>query len=85
MSKWSYNPAESIEVDGKKFHMTPDRVEFLSVLTSKYPNETSFTKEMIDETGYFPYWLKSTRYNFKQCTFIILSSNLLLQKNENLS
>ena len=46
--------------------MTPDRVEFLSVLTSKYPNETSFTKEMIDETGYFPYWLKSTRYNFKQ-------------------
>ena len=21
---------------------------------------------MIDETGYFPYWLKSTRYNFKQ-------------------
>ena len=66
MSKWSYNPAESIEVDGKKFHMTPDRVEFLSVLTSKYPNETSFTKEMIDETGYFPYWLKSTRYNFKQ-------------------
>ena len=66
MSKWSYNPAESIEVDGKKFHMTPDRVEFLSVLTSKYPNETSFTKEMIDDTGYFPYWLKSTRYNFKQ-------------------
>ena len=66
MSKWSYNPAESIEVDGKKFRMTPDRVEFLSVLTSKYPNETSFTKEMIDDTGYFPYWLKSTRYNFKQ-------------------
>ena len=51
MSKWSYNPAESIEV--KKFHMTPDRVEFLSVLTSKYPNETSFTKEMIDETDIF--------------------------------
>ena len=25
----------------------------------------------------------NTRYNFKQCTFIILSSNLLLQKNEN--
>ena len=36
-----------------KKDMTPDRVEFLSVLTSKYPNETSFTKEMIDETGYF--------------------------------
>ena len=66
MSKWSYNPADSVNVDGKKFHLTPDRQEFLSVLTKKYPNETSFTKEMIDETGYFPYWLKSTRYNFKQ-------------------
>jgi MoxR-like ATPase len=66
MSKWSYNPAESVNVDGKKFHLTPDRQEFLSVLTKKYPNETSFTKEMINETGYFPYWLKSTRYNFKQ-------------------
>ena len=66
MSKWSYNPAESVNVDGKKFHLTPDRQEFLSVLTKKYPNETSFTKEMIDDTGYFPYWLKSTRYNFKQ-------------------
>ena len=66
MSKWSYNPAESVTVDGKKFHLTPDRQEFLSVLTKKYPNETSFTKEMIDDTGYFPYWLKSTRYNFKQ-------------------
>ena len=53
-------------MDGKKFHLTPDRQEFLSALTKKYPNETSFTKEMIDETGYFPYWLKSTRYNFKQ-------------------
>ena len=66
MSKWSYNPADSVNVDGKKFHLTPDRQEFLSALTKKYPNETSFTKEMIDETGYFPYWLKSTRYNFKQ-------------------
>ena len=66
MSKWSYNPADSVNVDGKKFHLTPDRQEFLSVLTKKYPNETSFTKEMIDDTGYFPYWLKSTRYNFKQ-------------------
>ena len=66
MSKWSYNPADSVNVDGKKFHLTPDRQEFLSALTKKYPNETSFTKEMIDETGFFPYWLKSTRYNFKQ-------------------
>ena len=48
MSKWSYNPADSVNVDGKKFHLTPDRQEFLSVLTKKYPNETSFTKEMID-------------------------------------
>ena len=66
MSKCSYNPAESVNVDGKKFHLTPDRQEFLSVLTKKYPKETSFTKEMIEDTGYFPYWLKSTRYNFKQ-------------------
>ena len=66
MSKWSYNPADSVDVDGKKFHITPDREEFLSVLSKKFPNETSFTKEQIDSTGYFPYWLKSTRYNFKQ-------------------
>ena len=72
MSKWSYNPADSVNVDGKKFHLTPDRQEFLSALTKKYPNETSFTKEMIDETGYFPYWLKSTRYNFKQGSIINL-------------
>ena len=82
MSKWSYNPAESIEVDGKKFHMTPDRVEFLSVLTSKYPNETSFTKEMINETGYFPYWLKSTRYNFKQGSIFNLQPLLAVDNTQ---
>ena len=27
MSKWTYNPAESVNVDGKNFHMTPPRKE----------------------------------------------------------
>ena len=82
MSKWSYNPAESVNVDGKKFHLTPDRQEFLSVLTEKYPNETSFTKEMIDETGYFPYWLKSTRYNFKQGSIFNLQPLLAVDNTQ---
>ena len=28
---------EYIELDGKKFHLTPDRTEFLSEVQNKYP------------------------------------------------
>jgi hypothetical protein len=37
MSKWTYNPAESVNVDGKNFHMTQPRKEFIEALKKKYP------------------------------------------------
>lgn len=66
MNKRSYDRSESISIDGKPFHFTPDRKEFLGALQSKYPNQTSFTKEDFENLGHFPYWVKHTRYNFKQ-------------------
>ena len=65
-NKRSYDRSESITVDGKDFHFTPDRKEFLSALQSKFPNQTSFTKEDLDSVGHVPYWVKHPRYNFKQ-------------------
>ena len=65
MSKWTYDPSESIDIGGKNFHLTPDRKEFIEALKSKYPNKLEFSKEDFDSVGYFPYWLKSNRYNFK--------------------
>ena len=63
----SYDKNESISVGGKSFHYTPDRKEFLEGLISKYPNQTSFTKEEIETTGHLPYWLNNTkRYPFKE-------------------
>ena len=65
----SYDKNESITVDGKSFHYTPDRKEFLEGLIGKYPNQTSFTKEEIETCGHFPYWLNNTkRYPFKEVT-----------------
>ena len=65
----SYDKNESISVDGKLFHYTPDRKEFLEGLIGKYPNQTSFTKEEIEVLGHVPYWLNNTkRYPFKQST-----------------
>jgi hypothetical protein len=66
MNKRSYDRSESISIDGKPFHFTPDRKEFLDSLQKKYPNQTSFTKEDFENLGHFPYWVKHTRYNFKQ-------------------
>jgi len=66
MNKRSYDRSESISIDGKPFHFTPDRKEFLESLQKKYPNQTSFTKEDFENLGHFPYWVKHTRYNFKQ-------------------
>jgi MoxR-like ATPase len=65
-NKRSYDRSESIYIDGKPFHFTPDRKEFLDTLQKKYPNQTSFTKEDFENLGHFPYWVKHTRYNFKQ-------------------
>ncbi|SVA98169.1 uncharacterized protein METZ01_LOCUS151023, partial [marine metagenome] len=45
MSKWTYDPTESIDIGGSNFHMTPDRKEFITALKSKYPNQLQFTKE----------------------------------------
>ena len=65
MDKRSYDRSESIVIDGKDFHYTPDRKEFLETLTKTYPNKTEFTKEDFDNIGHMPYWVKSARYNFK--------------------
>ena len=62
----TYNRSESIVIDGKDFHFTPDRKEFLETLTKTYPNQTSFVKEDFQDIGGMPYWVKSARYNFKQ-------------------
>jgi len=66
MNKRSYDRSESILVDGKDFHFTPDRKEFLAELTSKFPDKTTFTKEDFDTLSHVPYWVKHPRYNFKQ-------------------
>ena len=65
MSKRSYDRSESINIDGRPFHFTPDRKEFLSTLTTMFKDKTSFTREDFDAVGGMPYWCKSTRYNFK--------------------
>ena len=61
----TYNRSESISIGGKDFHFTPDRKEFLTTLTETYPNQTSFVKEDFDQIGGMPYWVKSSRYGFK--------------------
>ena len=65
MDKRSYDRSESIDINGKMFHFTPDRKEFLATLTGTYPNQTSFTAEDLKNLGHVPYWVKSARYNFK--------------------
>jgi len=65
MNQRTYDRTESIVIDGKDFHFTPDRKEFLEGLTSAYPNQTNFVKEDFDQLGGMPYWVKSSRYSFK--------------------
>ena len=74
MNKRSYDRGESISIDGKPFHFTPDRKEFLSNLTAMFGDKTSFTKEDFDKVGGMPYWCKSTRYNFKHNNVFNLQS-----------
>jgi len=66
MNKRTYDRSESVTVAGKPFHFTPDRKEFLTALTTNFPNQVEFTSEQINQVGDFPYWIKSARYNFKQ-------------------
>jgi MoxR-like ATPase len=58
----------SIDVNGKKFSYTPDRAEFLGELVTKFPNQTSFGRKEIKDAfdGYFPSWIKSSKYDFKE-------------------
>jgi MoxR-like ATPase len=65
MTDRSYNRSESIVICDKDFNFTPDRKEFLAGLTSTFPNQTVFTKEDFDSIGGMPYWVKSSRYDFK--------------------
>ena len=65
MTDRSYNRSESIIICDKDFNFTPDRKEFLGALTGAFPNQTLFTKEDFDSIGGMPYWVKSSRYDFK--------------------
>jgi len=65
-NKRTYDRSESVQVNGKPFHFTPDRKEFLETLQSAYPNKVEFTKEDLQSVGDFPYWIKSSRYDFNQ-------------------
>lgn len=65
MTDRTYNRSESIQIAGKDFNFTPDRKEFLASLVSTFPSATSFTKEDFDQIGGMPYWVKSSRYDFK--------------------
>jgi len=57
--------SDSVDINGRKFSLSPDRVEFLSELQTKYPNQTVFTKEDIDNVGHMPYWVRSKKYPFR--------------------
>ena len=81
MSKWTYDPTESVNIGGKNFHMTQPRKEFIDALKTKYPNQLQFTKEQFDALGEFPYWLKSNRYNFKDGSVFNLQPILAVDNN----
>ena len=74
----------SIDVNGNKFSLTPDRTEFLDELISKFGSQTSFTRTEIKGFmgGYFPSWMKDNKFGFKEpqtrsclycTTFIVIS------------
>ncbi|SVC29763.1 uncharacterized protein METZ01_LOCUS282617, partial [marine metagenome] len=60
--------SKSILVNGKDFPLSPDRTEVLDILIGNYPNQTSFTRAEIKDVtdGYLPYWIKSSKYPFKE-------------------
>ena len=58
----------SIDVNGNKFSLTPDRTEFLDELISKFGSQTSFTRTEIKELNgwLFPSWMKDNKFGFKE-------------------
>jgi hypothetical protein len=81
MSKWTYDPTESINIGNANLHLTPDRKEFIQALKEKYTNQLQFTKEQFNSLGHFPYWLKSNRYNFKDGSVFNLQPILAVDNN----
>ena len=59
---------KTISVNGKDFTITPDKGEVLDTLIKSYPNQSAFTRAEIKEAldGYLPYWIKSSRFPFKE-------------------
>ena len=59
---------KSVKVNGKDFAITPDKGEVLDTLIKSYPTKTAFTRAEIKEAldGYLPYWIKSSRFPFKE-------------------
>ena len=67
----------SIDVNGKKFSYTPDRVEFLGELVNKFPNQESFGRKELKDAfdGYFPSWIKSSKLLEVKSFIIIMNSS----------
>ena len=66
--KGDYMTEKTISVNGKDFTITPDKGEVLDTLIKSYPNQSAFTRAEIKEAldGYLPYWIKSSRFPFKE-------------------
>ncbi len=62
------NKSKTIKVNGKDFPLSPDRTEVLDILIGAYPAQTTFTRSEIKDVtdGYLPYWIKSSKYPFKE-------------------
>jgi MoxR-like ATPase len=69
---------ESVSVNGKDFRMSPDRQEFVATLQSVYPDQTSFSKEDLENVGAVPYWVKSTKYPFRNSDASIFDLSALM-------
>ena len=69
---------ESVSVNGKDFRMSPDRQEFIATLQSVYPDQTSFSKEDLENVGAVPYWVKSTKYPFRNSDATIFDLSALM-------
>ena len=81
MSKWTYDPTESVNIGGKNFHMTQPRKSLIEDLKSKYKTQQPYTNDQFEELGEFPYWLKSNRYNFKDGSVFNLQPILAVDNN----
>jgi len=69
---------ESVSVNGKDFRMSPDRQEFIATLQSVYPDQTAFSKEDLENVGAVPYWVKSTKYPFRNSDASVFDLSALM-------